>query len=268
LRSRLYYAIRKNTYFEKDSKRIWIHVVNKGFYLKTLRKDNEKICPTDADMPRVLPEPRTPTEEEKQAHRLTAHMLFAAWCPSCVKWNAKDAPHSKQGAHQEAQPIIQLDYHEFGGSNDGAHCNLKGLLAIDTTSGAILTVPVQKKGSSDRYAVESVCHWLKELGYPRIFIRSDNEPSIRDFVGKVVSVSNAKEDHLQIAQETSPRHSTHSNGAAERAIQTTNGILRTMKDDIETTVGQRFDVKHPVLAWMLRHTGWLTFPEACRKWAD
>jgi hypothetical protein len=150
-----------------------------------------------------------------------------------------------------------LDYHELGGSNDGAHCNLKGLVAIDTTSGAMLTVPVQKKGSSDLYAVESVCHWLKELGYPRIVIRSDNEPSIRDFVGKVVSVSNAKGDHLQIVQETSPRHSSQSNGAAERAIQTTDGILRTMKDDIETTVGQRLDAKHPVLAWMLRHTGWL-----------
>ncbi len=153
-------------------------------------------------MPRGLPEPRTPTEEEKQAHRLTGHMPLAAWCPSCVKGRAKDAPHRKQGAHQEAQPIIQLDYHELGGSNDGAHCNLKGLVAIDTTSGAILTVPVQKKGSSDLYAVESVCHWLKEFGYPRIVIRSDNEPSIRDFVGKVVSVSNAKGDHLQIVQET------------------------------------------------------------------
>ena len=30
-----------------------------------------------------------------------------------------------------------------------------------------------------------------------------------------------------------------------------------MKDDIETTVGQKLDAKHPVLAWMLRHTGWL-----------
>ena len=184
-------------------------------------------------------------------------MPFAAWCPSCVKGRAKDAPHRTQGAHQEAQLLIQLDYHELGGSNDGAQCNLKGLVAIDTTSGAILTVPVQKKGSSDLYAVESVCHWLKDLCYPRIVIRSDNEPSIRDFVGKVVSVSNAKGDHLQLVQEASPGHSTQSNGETERAVHTTDGILRTMRGDTETTVGQRLDAEHPVLVWMLRHTGWL-----------
>ena len=62
---------------------------------------------------------------------------------------------------------------------------------------------------------------------------------------------------MQIVHETSPRHSSQSNGAAGRAIQTTNGILRTMKDDIETIVGQKLDAGHPVLAWMLRHTGWL-----------
>ena len=107
-------------------------------------------------MPRGLQEPRTPTEEEEQAHRLTGHVPFAAWCPSCMIGRAKDAPHRKQGARQEAQPIIQLDYHELGGSNDDAHCNLKGLVAIATASGAILTVPVQKKGSSDLYAVEAV----------------------------------------------------------------------------------------------------------------
>ena len=28
-------------------------------------------------------------------------------------------------------------------------------------------------------------------------------------------------------------------------------------DDIETTVGHKLDAKHPVPAWMLRHTGWL-----------
>ncbi len=155
-------------------------------------------------------------------------MASEAWGRAWVKGRARDAPRRKHGANQEEAPIIQLDYHELDSSNDGANCNLKGLVAIDTTSGAILTVPVQKKGSSDLYAVESVCHWLKELGYPWIVIRSDNEPSIRDFVGKVVSVSNAKGDHLQIVQETSPRHSSQSNGAAERAIQTTDGILRTM----------------------------------------
>ncbi len=83
-----------------------------------------------------------------------------------MKRRAKDAPRRKQGAHQEAQPIIHLDYHELGGSNDGAHCNLKGLVAIETTYGAILTVPVQKKGSSDLYALESVCHWLKVIMPP------------------------------------------------------------------------------------------------------
>ncbi len=36
---------KNKSYLEKDGKRIWIHVVSNGFYLKALRKDNEKICP-------------------------------------------------------------------------------------------------------------------------------------------------------------------------------------------------------------------------------
>ncbi len=35
----------RQSYLEKDGKRIWIHVVNKGFYLKALRKESDKICP-------------------------------------------------------------------------------------------------------------------------------------------------------------------------------------------------------------------------------
>ena len=69
---------KNKSYIEKDGKSIIIHAVSKGFYLKVLRKANEKICPVEADMPRGLAEPRTPTEEEKQAHRLTGHMPFAA----------------------------------------------------------------------------------------------------------------------------------------------------------------------------------------------
>ena len=39
------------SYLEKGGKRIWIHVVGRGFYLKALRKDIE-IYPVEMDAPR------------------------------------------------------------------------------------------------------------------------------------------------------------------------------------------------------------------------
>ena len=196
-------------------------------------------------MPRGLPEPRTPTVEEKQAHRLTGHMPFAAWMrPAVSKEHAGRRsrlyrlPRARWLERRRALQAEGLgrDRHNVWRDIDGSHAEERELRPLRGR----VSLPL-----------------VEELGHPRIVTSSDNEPSIRDFVGKVVSVSNAKGDHLQIVHETSPRPSSQSNGSAERAIQTTGGVLRTMKDDIETTVGQRLDATHPVLAWMLRHTGWL-----------
>ena len=57
--------------------------------------------------------------------------------------------------------------------------------------------------------------------------------------------------------EASARGSAESKGGVERSIQTIQGMVRTLKLDLEERLGTTLETTTPVLAWLARHAGWL-----------
>ena len=59
-----------------------------------------------------------------------------------------------------------------------------------------------------------------------------------------------------VPEESAPGES-QSNGAAERAIQSIEDQLRTMKHALETRLGAKIPCSHPIMRWMLEHAATL-----------
>ena len=81
-------------------------------------------------------------------------------------------------------------------------------------------------------------------------MKSDNEPSI---VALIKSVKDGWSGELMM--EASPKKQSQSNGEVERAVQSVQGLARTLKDFLEQKSGLEIDPKSPLLAWLVEHAG-------------
>ena len=86
------------------------------------------------------------------------------------------------------------------------------------------------------------------MGYKRIVLKSDQEPSI-------VALSDAVKNgwHVEIVPEASPKGESKSNGEVERAVQSVQGLARTLKDFMEQKSGIALESWSPLLAWLVEH---------------
>ena len=58
------------------------------------------------------------------------------------------------------------------------HDNVKALVAIDRSSGAIYASGVMQKGDDGSYVTQSLSVWIASLGYTMVTLHSDKEPAI------------------------------------------------------------------------------------------
>ena len=91
---------------------------------------------------------------------------------------------------------------------------------------------------------------MKHLFVGRFRLRCDNEPSIRVVADKAKS---KMPDRVEV--ETSPRHSSASNGLAERAIRTNREQLRTLRYDTQNRDRTRIAPDSVIWPWMVRYAG-------------
>ena len=112
--------------------------------------------------------------------------------------------------------MIEMDYAKQGKSKQ-PHDNVKALVAIDRSSGAIFAAGVMQKGDDGGYVTQSLSVWIAALGYTMVTLHSDKEPAICWVRDKVQA--NLIEREMSVTTRASPTHSHESNGGAERAVQ-------------------------------------------------
>ena len=95
-----------------------------------------------------------------------------------VRSRGRDAPHREAAAAKidAVRPVIEMDYAEQGMSNQ-PHDNVKALVAIDRSSGAIYASGVMQKGDDGGYVTQSLSVWIASLGYTMVTLHSDKEPA-------------------------------------------------------------------------------------------
>ena len=57
----------------------------------------------------------------------------------------------------------------------------------------------------------------------------------------------------QVLEEHPPEYDPQSNGSAEVGVRLVKGVLRTLRSCLESKIGHRVPVRHPLTSWMVRH---------------
>ena len=93
---------------------------------------------------------------------------------------------------------------------------------------------------------------MKWLGYNKIALKSDNEPAIVKLLAEALRELRIQ-GLEQCLEEHSPEYDPQSNGSAEVGVKLLKGHLRTLKSCLESQIGHKIPVRHPLVAWMVRH---------------
>ncbi len=96
---------------------------------------------------------------------------------------------------------------------------------------------VPSKGR-DPYAIKRVTQSLKALGYPRMDLKTDQEPAIMKL--KEAVAKELRSDHgITMIDEESPVGEHKSNGEVENSVKRIQGMVRIHKDALEERIGER-----------------------------
>ena len=88
---------------------------------------------------------------------------------------------------------------------------------------------VPRKGNNE-YALEVLTDFIKQTGYKKLILKSDQEPailSLKDFAASALP-------HVNITMETSPVGESSSNAVIESQIRRTTALIRVHKSCLES----------------------------------
>ena len=220
----------------------------------------------EGQVQRAAKAPRLPGAREREEHNLT-HCPYRSWCEHCVKGQAKDFPHrTVSGSLAESDVVrVSMDYcflTEDVVSKDVEHetstksrVSMTVLVMAETLCRSVWAYAVTTKGAGEAWVAEQIVEDLETVGLSqeRIIVKADQEASITDVQRAVVQARSG----LGTALEQSRVGDSNSNGRVERAIQDLKGLTRTLRSALESDVGGKISLDHPIVPWMVRHAGHL-----------
>ena len=199
--------------------------------------------------PKPAARPYTPTKEEIREHEVT-HLPFRPWCRHCVFGKGVRSPHLKSDDKEKIGTTISMDYCFM--ADDEEEGDLPGVLVIwDDNHECLWALPVDKKGPVD-WVVKWIVNKLDSVGYKGspLTLKSDQEPAI---TALKMAIAATRVGHSTPIE--SPVRESASNGAAERAIRSWQGQMRTMKSQFEANIGMKLPIGHPLIGWLVLWSG-------------
>ena len=194
-----------------------------------------------------------PSEREVEEHNVD-HAVFCAWCSHCVKGRGEAYGHMKLKDKVKDVPVVSVYYaymHPEAEEEDEAEKGMPILVTKDSRTKMVYSRVVPKKGLDD-YAVGALKRITEELGYKKVVMKSDNEPSILQLKDLV-----RKETDVELVMEEVPVGDHASNGSVENAVKNIQGQFRVLKDALESRLGVRIQGDHVVVPWLVMHAGYV-----------
>ena len=170
---------------------------------------------------------------------------------------------SLESHHDAGVPVISVDYcflcesgeilFDEGGPDEAPTCKITGaklqpiLVMHDARSRGIYAHSVERKGPN-LGACKLMVDELDRMGYKRVVIKSDGEPSLVSLLDTITRAWNG-----EVIPEKSKRGDSQGNGEIERAIQTLCSQVRSMKIALDTRLGVQLATSTPILSWMIEY---------------
>ena len=207
---------------------------------------------SSTQIPIGKPEPAQPTRAEKARHDLT-HITYRSWCPHCLMGRRPSAQHRSQStANARSTPLFCADYAFVREAQDEelATCFIGRLYP----SRALFATVCDAKGH-DEPAIRRLSTFLKETGVSKLVYKTDQESSIKVMIEAALQRTGKSGtfESYEAVPEYSAVGASASNGRAERAVQTIEDQLRTLKSALEARIDTRVPSTHPVLRWLVEH---------------
>ena len=199
-------------------------------------------------------DPRQPSQQEKEEHEMT-HLPFRSWCRHCIMGRGREEDCRKSMEEERQVPEVHLDYMFMGDERERK--TLAFLVARERETRAVLSTVVPRKTTGE-WICRRLMAWLREIGLESvdIIVKSDNEPALTSLITSW-STMRAMTSGSRMIVENSPVGSSKSNGIVERAIQSVQGMIRTIRSDIEGRWGVKIDATHSIWPWIAEHAGFL-----------
>ena len=122
--------------------------------------------------------------------------------------------------------------------------SMKGRIHSSERTSAYFSTSLDSKTS--QYAVAFVAGAFQELGYKRIFLKSDNEPAIKRLKERVSECLPG----VECVPKEAPVGDSRSNGSAENVVKQVKGQFKTLKTSMEDRYRCKIDAKSCLLAWI------------------
>ena len=185
------------------------------------------------------------SREEREEHELLGHVQYRSWCRHCAAARGVGQQHRLLSADpmNATVPEIVLDYYFMGEESETA----PHIVVKDRKSSAHFSTSLDSKTS--QYAVAFVAGAIQELGYKRILMKSDNEPSIKRLKERVSECLPG----VECVPKEAPVGDSRANGSAENAVKQVKGQFRTLKTSTEDRYRCKIDAKSCLLARIPRH---------------
>jgi len=220
--------------------------------------------PGDLRSMRKMIDPCLPTRAEVDEHEMT-HLPFRNWCRHCIMGRGTERGHFKAERDQDAVAEVHIDYCFPCGagvkprnvreraSEAAGSMTVMVLRDRDTRMTAAAVVP--RKGTTGDFAAKRAAAFCAEIGYSGIpiIMKSDQEPAMKAVVEEVARWRAPAKTII----EQSPVGSSQSNGIIERAIQSFEGLLRTLKSGLEAKWKAEIPDGHAIYSWMSEYSAFL-----------
>ena len=116
----------------------------------------------------------------------------------------------------------------------------------ETRSHALLSKSVSI--DEDAYVVTAIVADIYSMGYKRIILKSDQENAM-----KAVRTQVKRKWDGDVVPRFSPKGKSAANGVVEKAVQEVEGQVRTMILALESRIGCKLELDHPVMYWLVEY---------------
>ena len=152
------------------------------------------VQPWEAEQPRMVTSPKTPTQPDRDEHELT-HCPPRSWCDHCVRGQAKDDPHrlvtdpcfkdssvtriSMDYAFLKEDTTVKETEHDESAL---ARLSMTILVMTETLCGSIWGYAVESKGATEMWIADQIAEDLQTIGVTeeRVILKADQEASITE----------------------------------------------------------------------------------------
>ena len=160
--------------------------------------------------------------------------------------------HTRTDKEERGIDEFHLDYC-FPGDEFGFKLTI--LVAVEKYSGMKASIVVPTKGADGSFAARQAIELINECGNKDadIILKLDQEPAIKYLVDDIMK----NRTGAKTIPELAPEKSSGSSGVVERAVQTIEGQIRSMKSALDMRYKTKISVEHPVVTWMCVQAGYL-----------